>query len=174
MSKRGYCEAGVFIERELGAFIREHSSQLEDGGKLSYLYLAALIFGCVVVPTVTIVLWLVRGLDSVSIENLVKAVFGSLGAAVPAAFLSTAVMLPIVYLGVRRPSALSRVLERLAYIGYAIPPLAFGLSLIFFAQRAIPGLYQTLWLLIYAYMIHFMAEAIGPARSTDVSSVTQY
>ena len=135
-------------------------------GKLSYLYLAVLIFGCVAVPTATIVSWLIRGLDSVSIENLVKAVLGSLGAAVPAAFLSTAVMLPIVYLGVRRPSALSRVLERLAYIGYAIPPLAFGLSLIFFAQRAIPGLYQTLWLLIYAYMIHFMAEAIGPARST--------
>ena len=101
-----------------------------------------------------------------SISNLTKAVFGSLGAALPAAFLSTAVMLPIVYLGVRRPSALSRVLERLAYIGYAIPPLAFGLSLIFFVQRAIPGLYQTLWLLIYAYTIHFMAEAIGPVRST--------
>ena len=104
---------------------------------------------------------MIRGLDSVSLESLVSAVIGSLGASVPAAFLSTSLVLPLVYLGVRRPSALSRLLERLAYIGYAIPPLAFGLSLIFFVQRAIPSLYQTLWVLIYAYTLHFMAEAIG-------------
>jgi iron(III) transport system permease protein len=115
---------------------------------------------------------MIRGLDSVSMANLVKAVIGSLGAAVPAAFLSTSLMLPLVYLGVRRPSALSRLLERLAYIGYAIPPLAFGLSLIFFVQRAIPGLYQTLWLLVYGYTLHFMAEAIGPVRSTIYQAST--
>lgn len=154
-----------FHRAGIGTVHRGTLTSLKGWGQLSYLYLGVLIFGCIAVPTITVVLWMIRGLDSVSLESLVSAVIGSLGASVPAAFLSTSLVLPLVYLGVRRPSALSRLLERLAYIGYAIPPLAFGLSLIFFVQRAIPGLYQTLWLLIYAYTIHFMAEAIGPARS---------
>ena len=134
-------------------------------GQLSYFYLCLLIFGCIALPTMTIMLWLIRGLDSVSPVSLIEAVTGSLGACVPAAFLSTTFVLPLVYLSVRRPSAFSRLLERLSYIGYATPPLAFGLSLIFFVQRTIPSLYQTVWVLIYAYTVHFMAEAIGPARS---------
>ena len=138
---------------------------LKGWGQLSYLYLGILIFGCIAVPTITVMLWMIRGLDSASLGNLAKAVTGSLGASVPAAFLSTSLVLPLVYLGVRRPSVLSRLLERLAYIGYAMPPLAFGLSLIFFIQRTVPSFYQTVWVLIYAYTLHFMAEAIGPARS---------
>lgn len=154
-----------FHRAGIGTVHRGALTSLKGWGQLSYLYLGILIFGCIAVPTITVVLWMIRGLDSASLEDLVSAVMGSLGASVPAAFLSTSLVLPLVYLGVRRPSALSRLLERLAYIGYAIPPLAFGLSLIFFVQRAIPGLYQTLWVLIYAYTLHFMAEAIGPARS---------
>ena len=161
-----------FHRAGIGSIHQRNLIPLKGWGQLSYLYLGVLIFGCIAVPTITIILWMIRGLDSVSMENLVKAVIGSLGAAVPAAFLSTSLMLPLVYLGVRRPSALSRLLERLAYIGYAIPPLAFGLSLIFFVQRVIPGLYQTLWLLVYGYTLHFMAEAIGPARSTIYQAST--
>lgn len=143
---------------------------LRGWGRLSYLYLGIFTVGCIAVPTVTIVLWTTGGLDSASLGDLVKAVAGSFGASVPTAFLSTCLVLPLVYLGVRRPSAISRWLERLAYIGYAIPPLAFGLSLIFFVRQTIPGLYQTLWVLIYAYTLHFMAEAIGPARSAIYQS----
>ena len=138
---------------------------LKGWGHLSYLYLGILVFGCIAVPTATIILWMIRGFDSVSLGSLVKAVSGSLGVSAPAAFLSTGLVLPIAYLGVRHPSALSRLLERFAYIGYAVPPLAFGLSLIVFVLNTIPSLYQTLWVLIYAYTLHFMAEAIGPARS---------
>ena len=154
-----------FYRAGIGTVHRGSLASLKGWGQLSYLYLGVLIFGCIAVPTITVVLWMIKGLDSVSMAGLVSAVMGSLGASVPAAFLSTSLVLPLVYLGVRHPSMLSRLLERLAYIGYAIPPLAFGLSLIFFVQRAIPSFYQTLWVLIYAYTLHFMAEAIGPARS---------
>lgn len=165
-----YVEASLlrgkrFHRAGMGSVHHRKLIPLKGWGQVSYLYLGVLAFGSIAVPTITIILWMVRGIDTASVENLVKAVIGSLGAAVPAALLSTCLALPLVYLGVRRPSAMSRLLERLAYFGYAIPPLAFGLSLIFFMQRLIPGLYQTLWLLIYAYTLHFMAEAIGPARS---------
>jgi iron(III) transport system permease protein len=36
---------------------------------------------------------------------------------------------------------------------------------VFFTLRSVPFLYQTLTLLVIAYAIHFLAEAIGPIRS---------
>jgi iron(III) transport system permease protein len=72
---------------------------------------------------------------------------------------------PVVYLTVRFPSPASSALDRLVYLGYAVPPLAFALSMAFFALRAAPWLYQTATLLIFAYVMTFLALAIGPVRS---------
>jgi iron(III) transport system permease protein len=71
----------------------------------------------------------------------------------------------VAYLGVRRPSPATRAVERVAYLGYATPPLAFALALVFFSLRAAPALYQTLGLLVAAYALHFLPEALGPVRS---------
>jgi iron(III) transport system permease protein len=49
--------------------------------------------------------------------------------------------------------------------GLASPLGAFALAIIFFALRGAPFLYQTLGLLIAAYALHFLAEAIGPIRT---------
>jgi iron(III) transport system permease protein len=56
-------------------------------------------------------------------------------------------------------------LERVAYFGYATPPLALALAFVFFSLNSAPFLYQTLSLLIIAYSLHFVAEAMGPVRS---------
>lgn len=83
----------------------------------------------------------------------------------PAAVLATGLALPVVYLTMRFPSPLSSAVDRLVYLGYAVPPLAFALSMVFFALRAAPFLYQTLALLIFAYAMTFLALAMGPLRS---------
>ena len=131
----------------------------------AYLFLAILAFISVVVPIVTVSLWMVKGMDISLMKDLFKALLSSLLASAPAAVLSACFALPLAYMGVRYPSPFSRLMERVAYIGYATPPLAFALSLIFFVRGAISGLYQTIWVLIYAYTLHFLAEAIGPVRS---------
>ena len=46
-----------------------------------------------------------------------------------------------------------------------MPPLAFGLAWIFLSLYGLPIIYQTFCLLILAYMLHFLAESIGPIRS---------
>ncbi len=148
-----------------GTAYRRTLTPLRGWGQLSYLYLCLLILVSLALPTATVALWLIKGFGSASLQDLAMALAGSLGVSIPAAFFGACLALPIVYLSVRHPSGLSRFLERVAYIGYATPPLAFGLSLIVFVLGAIPGFYQTLWVLIYAYTLHFMAEAIGPARS---------
>jgi len=125
------------------------------------------IVGALLVPLTSIAYWLKQGSSSQInvLGNLLEALQNSVQVAAPAAVLATCLALPLAYLGVRYPSRLSRLLERTAYIGYATPPLAFALAIIFFSLRGVPFLYQTLALLVMAYALHFLAEAIGPIRS---------
>lgn len=116
-------------------------------------------------PLATTLDWLGRGGDALPARALTAALWDSVRAAGPAALAATALAVPVAYLGVRRPSRPTRLLERVAYLGYATPPLAFALAFVFFALRTAPALYQTLGLLVTAYALHFLAEALGPVRS---------
>jgi iron(III) transport system permease protein len=97
--------------------------------------------------------------------SLGSALWASVSASVPAAVLAAILATPIAYLGVRHNTAWTQAVERIAYLGYATPPLAFALALIVFTLGAAPFAYQTLGLLVAAYALHFMAEAVGPIRS---------
>ncbi|MFB6229515.1 MAG: ABC transporter permease [Salinibacter sp.] len=120
----------------------------------------------VFLPAGTVGYWMVdaagRGGDW---HSLAASLWDSVSASAPAALLAALLALPVAYLGVRHPSAWTRGVERIAYLGYATPPLAFALALIVFSLGAVPFAYQTLALLVVAYAIHFMAEAVGPIRS---------
>ncbi|BDG15500.1 ABC transporter permease [Thermus brockianus] len=98
------------------------------------------------------------------LSGLWEALGHSALAATPAALLAVGMALPLAYLAARLPSPASRLLERLAYLGYAIPPLAFALAWIFFSLRGLPFLYGTLPLLVLVLAFHFLAESLGPVR----------
>ena len=132
----------------------------------AYLYLSVISFATVVVPAGAVLLWMFRGFDTAVLEGLVNALIGSLSIAIPAGILCAFLAVPFAYVGVRHPSRLSNLLGRVAYIVYAIPPLAFALSLIFFVLNTLTFIYKTLPVLIYACTLHFLAEAIGPVRSS--------
>ncbi|MCH7549796.1 MAG: iron ABC transporter permease [Candidatus Krumholzibacteriota bacterium] len=84
---------------------------------------------------------------------------------IPAAAGATLLAIPLAYLSRRHPSAISQIMERSAYVGYATPALAFALGLIFLSLSTVPWVYQTAGLLIFAYTMHFLAQAIGPIRA---------
>lgn len=119
----------------------------------------------VVLPIVSILYWTLRGTAGQWGEVL-AGLAASLEVSIPAAVLAPLLALPLVYVSVRQPSRASAFVERVAYFGYATPPLAFGLAVTFFSLRAAPWLYQTLALLVFAYAIHFVAEALGPIRAS--------
>ncbi|KGQ21231.1 ABC transporter permease [Thermus filiformis] len=100
------------------------------------------------------------GLSEVGLAFAHSALASSLAAA-----LVVAMALPLAYTGVRFPSFWSRLLERVAYLGYATPPLAYALAWIFLSLRLFPFLYQTLPLLVLAYSFHLLAEGLGPIRA---------
>ncbi len=116
-------------------------------------------------PVVTVLYWLGRGTERSTWAALGAALVDSASASALAAVLAAALAVPVAYLGVRKASRQTQVLERIAYLGYATPPLAFALALVFFSLRAMPWAYQTLGLLVVAYALHFLAEALGPVRS---------
>ena len=122
-----------------------------------------LLYGAatVALPVIALVAWTANAAPSGLGEALFNAFRASGAAAIAAALLA----LPVAYLRVRKPSPVARAVERMAYLGYAMPPLALALAYIFFALAAFPLIYQTMALLVFAYTLHFLAEAIGPIRT---------
>ena len=132
----------------------------------AFAVVAFIALTSVVIPAGTVMYWMGSATQSgVPWGALGAALWDSFSASAPAAFLAAALALPVAYLSVRMPSQLTAGLERIAYLGYATPPLAFALALIVFTLQAAPVAYQTLALLVVAYALHFMAEAVGPIRS---------
>ena len=132
----------------------------------AYFYLCLLAVVTVMIPAGAVLLWIFRGFDASALQGLVEALIGSLSVAIPTGVLCAILAVPLAYIEVRHPSRTSNMLARAAYIVYAIPPLAFALSLIFFVLNTVPFIYKTLPVLIYACTLHFLAEAIGPVRSS--------
>jgi iron(III) transport system permease protein len=132
---------------------------------LVWLFIVLVVAASLGLPALVLTYWMSIGGFGIDLVELGQAFARTTLVAIPAALISTMLALPVVYLTVRFPSPFSSVVERLTYMGYAVPPLAFALSMVFFALNVAPFLYQTLTLLIFAYCMTFLALALGPIRS---------
>lgn len=97
-------------------------------------------------------------------RGLREAVGGSLTLATAVAFASTAFAVPLAATATRSGARLGPLVERLPYLGYAVPPLALALAWIFFTLRFLPALYGTLVPPVAALTFHLLPEALGPIR----------
>jgi iron(III) transport system permease protein len=119
------------------------------------------------VPVGTILHWLVRGGGAMgALPAGIAAGVASLGSsAAAAAVCSLLAIFPAVW-AVRYPGRVARVVERITYSGYALPGIVIALALVFFITRYAYPLYQTFTLLVVAYVIRFLPEAMAAARSS--------
>ena len=121
-----------------------------------------------VVPLGTLTAWAVR---STTQYIPTRYVFGwdlalnSVSVAVAAAVASVAVAAPIAYLSARSDSWLASLPERATYVGYATPGVVVGLALVFLGLEYAGALYQTLPLLVFAYVVRFVPQAVGSIES---------
>ena len=121
----------------------------------------------VVLPLVAIVGWLAVGLRAGQPLNFQPShVLNSMLAAGIAAAAATVAAVPVVLLAVRYPGRLTSLLERCTYVGYALPGIVVALALVFLGANYLPGLYQTLALLVVAYVVRFLPQAIGSVRTS--------
>ena len=75
------------------------------------------------------------------------------------------VAIPIGMLVSRHPTRLARTIERITHVGFGLPGIVVGLSLVFTSLRLVPAAYQTWGMVIAGYVILFLAQATGPIRN---------
>lgn len=128
----------------------------------------ALVVGlAVLVPIGTIAFWLIRGLAAGEpLNTVVDAALNSIVASGLAAVLAVLASIPVAVLAVRHRGVLGAVVERATYAGFALPGIVIGLAFVFVAARYLPGIYQTLPLLLVAYLVRFAPEAVGMTRTS--------
>ncbi|HSI96918.1 MAG TPA: iron ABC transporter permease [Gaiellaceae bacterium] len=83
-----------------------------------------------------------------------------------AAALATVVVLPAAVLAWRYPSHLSRLIERATLSPSALPGIAVALALVFFGSRVGGLLYQSIALLVAAYVLRFMPYALASTHAS--------
>jgi iron(III) transport system permease protein len=111
--------------------------------------------------------WLLAGIANGEPISIVwRPLLNSVSVSAMAAAVTAAAALPVALLAVRYPSRLSSLAERTTYAGYALPPIATALALVFFVSNYVPWLYQTLALLVIAYTLRFVPQAVGPVRTS--------
>jgi iron(III) transport system permease protein len=127
----------------------------------------ALVSVALALPVGVITYWLVRSArEGAGIGRTLGAALHSFEASGLAAILAVAAAWPIAVMAVRFPGRLARATERASFTGYALPGVVVALSLVFFGIRAAPALYQTLVMLVFAYIVLFLPQAGGALRAS--------
>lgn len=131
----------------------------------AYGFLSAVVIAALVLPLVTLAWWAVRGISLGNpISDVVPEMLRSGGVALAAAVVTVAAAIPLAILTVRHPGRLSRALESVAWSTYSLPHLAVGLGFLVLAIRFVPAIYQTVTLLVIAYVAMFLPQALSAAQ----------
>jgi iron(III) transport system permease protein len=83
-----------------------------------------------------------------------------------AALVATVAGLPVAYLAAKHRTRLTEAFERATYVGYAVPGVVLGLALVYLGTSYARPIYQTLYLLIAAYVVRFLPQAVGSMRAS--------
>lgn len=130
-------------------------------------FIGTIVFFSLILPALGLSYWLLRGVaGGEALASLWEPALGSVSAAGIAAVVTVIAALPVAILSVRRNTRLSQAVERITYAGFALPGIVIALALVFFGINYARPLYQTLPLLVGAYVILFIPQAIGTARTS--------
>jgi iron(III) transport system permease protein len=127
-------------------------------------YCAAVVGAFLAVPAVVLGYWLARGVDRAELP--LREALSSVSASALAAVAAAVAAIPIAVLAARYPARWTRLLERLAFLGNALPGIVIALSLVFFAANYAGPLYQSLALLVFAYVVRFLPQALAGVESS--------
>ena len=120
-------------------------------------------------PVAVLIYWTIRGVAAGEpLLLLWRAAANSVGVSALAAALTVLCAMPIAVLAVRYPGHFSRWLERLGFIGFALPGIVIALGLVYFGANYAPWLYQSLAMLAVAYVTLFLPAAVGSLRASLV------
>ena len=118
------------------------------------------VFMAIVLPLAIFTLWLVReGAGGFELSYAWNSAHASFIAAIVAVLLA----IPVAHAAIAGKAG--RFMERITYFGFGVPGIVMGTALVYVGLQ-LPALYQTLSLLVMAYVLRFIPLAVGSVRST--------
>lgn len=125
--------------------------------------LAALALG---VPVWTIVRWLwIGGAQVWSVDAIGTALAQTVGLASMAAIATTVLAFPVAWVAVRSSGILARAVEGANYVTSSLPGIVTALALVSVAIHLARPLYQSVALIVFAYVLLFMPRALVNVRA---------
>ncbi len=147
-----------------GAERPSHPSPLGRWRWPALAFCVAVVAIALVVPVAVLVSWAARAEGTASAADVASWAGHSLLVSAIAAAVATLAALPVAALAARHPRPWARAVERATYASNALPGIVIALSLVFFATRVAEPLYQTLALLVFAYVVRFLPQALAGAH----------
>lgn len=133
----------------------------------SLIFCGGVTFFALIGPLSVIVFWLFRGFAvGTDVDLTLGPAGGSILVSAGAAVVAVIAAFPIARLSARHQSRFTRNVERLSYAGYALPGIVAALAFVFFASNFAPWLYQSLPLVVIAYVVLFLPQATEPLRGS--------
>lgn len=127
---------------------------------LMLLGVAPITLLAIVLPLWVFAVWLVReGTGGFEFSYAWNSTYASLLAALFAVVLA----IPVAHAAIAGRAG--RWMERVTYLGFGVPGIVMGTALVYIGLQ-LPFLYQTLGLLVMAYVLRFLPLAVGSVRST--------
>ena len=117
-----------------------------------------------VLPAAVLVYWMARGVSGGEGLDLAGPALGSIAASGAGALLALLAAMPVALYTARRRGLLPQISEHLTYSGYALPGIVVALAFVFFTANYLPFLYQSLPLVVIAYVVLFLPQAAEPLR----------
>ncbi|MBW3594561.1 MAG: iron ABC transporter permease [Actinobacteria bacterium] len=118
-------------------------------------------------PVATIAFWLARGAARGGEVRLTWAAAGaSMGISALGASVALVAALPIALLTARYGSKAASFARYVSYSGYALPGIVVALGFVFFASNYASWIYQSIPLVVLAYVVLFLPQASEPLQSS--------
>ncbi len=134
------------------------------------LWLGLIAIFSTALPISSLVIWSVQGSSNLDLGVLLNALWGSVQlaglAGIGIGIFGTAIAL----WSIRYRSRLGQIVEWSSWAIHAVPAIVVGLALVFFGANVTPWIYQTSWLLLIAYLILFLPNALA-GLATPIAQV---
>jgi iron(III) transport system permease protein len=148
-----------------GATRRPLPAPLGRATPLALIGVGALAVLALGVPTWTIGRWLLHTGESLEPTNLLPTLWATLRFGLMAAVVTTLATFPAAWLLARSRTWLSVLVERTTYVASSLPGVVIALALITVTIDLAPSLYQTSAVLVAAYVILFIPQAMISTRA---------
>ena len=140
----------------------------------AFLLVTGVVSASLLVPVIVLIVWSIQAfLDPQTLDAVFRTgsqgfgsyVWNSLWSSGWAAVIAVTLSLPVALLSVRYPNKISRFISRFCQVGYAIPGVVIALSLVLLVNRLLPFLYATPFVVVIAYVLRHMPQAVRASES---------